>query len=159
MIIILLLATNVYANYPDDFFSEAPYIPTEIGYRDYKDASLMINEKATNETILITNFPHIYSFYSDKQNKIYLMRDNEVSFYDFRLRLQDEKGTYYYTASNDPIIVNDEMLLDLLKNEDVLLFLDSGLYSSWVTKKSRKVIENNFYVVAELKGIKIYEKQ
>jgi hypothetical protein len=157
---ILLLISSIHANYPDDFVSEAPHIPTEVVYRDYKEASIIVNERATNETILITNLPHIYKFYSDEQNDIYLMRDREASFYNPNLRYQGENDTYYYTASDDPIITNDEMLLSIINNnENVLFLLDDSLYHSWVTKDSREIIEEYFYLTTELKRIKIYEKQ
>jgi hypothetical protein len=52
------------------------------------------------------------------------------------------------------------MLLSIINNnENVLFLLDDSLYHSWVTKDSREIIEEYFYLTTELKRIKIYEKQ
>ncbi|MDZ7799158.1 MAG: hypothetical protein U5L76_06190 [Patescibacteria group bacterium] len=156
--LLLLLSLTIYSNYPNNFFSEGPHIPSEVGYRDYQKSIHSLIDIHKNTTI-ITHLPHIIQFYypSINNSRMYLLRDKENSFYDIRLKYLKNNKTYY-TPSDNVIITNSNNLENIIKESEVILLLDNSFFYSWTEKSSQKIIKDNFKKEKQLQGITIYIK-
>ncbi len=159
LLIILLLSLNIYNTYPKDFF-DYPYMPTEITYKDYYEASDYLKNLIKDENYsILTNMPHIYKFYNKYNiNKIYMLRDNENSYFVSNLKFQ-ELNIWYYTPSKDKIIFGKENFENFFTGEKVIILIDSSFYNSWTLKETRDLIEKNFKIEKEFNGLRIYTKK
>jgi hypothetical protein len=138
----VLLILVLFTNYPTGFFS-GPNIPNEIIYKDYKDSSEYAVSLLDGQEVIFTTNPQIIHFYGSGGNKVYLVRDNEDSYYDERLKYE-EGGKTYYTLTNTEVITSPEDFKKAyLEYQGGVVYIDTHL-RWWITSETQNLVQENF---------------
>jgi hypothetical protein len=144
ILVILLLALNVYGNYPDDFFN-GPNIPTEVNYVEYKEVSRFLNEECSNKTtFVLMHNPYILTFYGVQVDYTSHIRksllENDNKFY-----FENNSSSYRTSYKHIPVINNRNKLITKIDdNSCVVINEESKHYWRYFEEKDVQILENNF---------------
>jgi len=129
-----------------------PAIPGEIGYHEYKDAYLYMQEDLSDHKIIIANyFDQIGTFYGFSGN--------------YKLNLRSEPNNYYGDTGEVkklyaqlPIIYDEEEFYNISKNDKTCVVLKSFSRDHFLNEESYNFILNNFEKTKEFIGFTFYCK-
>lgn len=156
--VLLFLFLSVLENYPDDFFSEGPYVPTEVNYKDYLKSNEYIQRKIGNNSdiTIISSLPHINKFYNT-QGDFIVLRDNKNANYDKSSEFfEKECNCIKDSILKVNVLSGCEELKDILKKDNkTVIYIDKDL-KSWINIDTYRYIIDNSLWKHSFKRIEVY---